>query len=348
MAVVVLEVLEGVGPFLLDEVARRLPAATVTRSTPTEVEVEVHGAGADGLGGVVLLRTAVAAHLVLRFAVPRPRTLRSPEHLVRITDAVAALRRAARPERFTGVRISAAGRDSDDVVALAAAIAEAAGLEHDPDDGDLLVRLRRPAGGGPGWEVLLRLTPRPLSARAWRVVDRPGALNATIAAALVRTLDPAPDDTVADLTCGSGTILLERLAAGPAARLVGVDLDPDALAAAAANQRASRLRGRIEWVAADSTAPGAVAGRFRHLVANLPWGSLVGSHEENDVLYPAVLAAATDLVAPGGTFSVLTHDLRRLDRALLAHGGWAEEAAWRFFQKGHRPRLQRLRPRPGR
>jgi 23S rRNA G2445 N2-methylase RlmL len=178
------------------------------------------------------------------------------------------------------------------------------------------------------------------------VADRPGAVNATIAAALVRTTTPDPSDVFVDLTCGTGTIVLERLACGMPARLVGVDLDGDALEAARANQRAARLRGRIDWIEADATALGRDlgldVGAPKRLVANLPWGTLVGSHEENDALYPAILDAAARVAGVDATFSVLTHDLRRFDRALAASGAWGVDEEWRFFQKGHRPRLQRL------
>jgi tRNA (guanine6-N2)-methyltransferase len=341
---VVLEVLEGVAPFTDDEVGELLPSTRVEAVEPTEVRLAVDDADGDALDAVLGLRTVVAAYRSLAFDVPRPRSLRSPEHMAPVTDAVADLRRRARPQRFASFRLSAAGRDSEDLVLWCDAFAAATGLHHDPEAGDLLVRLRRPSGGRRGWEVLLRLTPRPLAARAWRVVDRPGALNATIAAALVRTTDPAADDVFVDLTCGTGTIVLERLARGMPARLVGIDNDPAALDAARANQRAARLRGRIEWIEADATALSLNGPAPNRLVANLPWGSLVGTHEENERLYPAVLDAAAAVAAAGATFSVLTHDLRRFDRALAASGQWAVDAEWRFFQKGHRPRLQRLVP----
>ena len=46
-----------------------------------------------------------------------------------------------------------------------------------------------------GWEALVRLTPRPLSARPWRVCNLPGALDATAAHAMARLsapLQPTP------------------------------------------------------------------------------------------------------------------------------------------------------------
>lgn len=341
MADVVLEVLEGVAPFALAEVSERLPHRPVAARGPTELAVEAEDQDLTVLLG---LRTVVAAYRSLVFDVPRPRSLGSPEHVQVVAAAVAEVQRRVRPQRFGGLRVSAAGRDSADIRGWLERVAVATGLNVDALDGDLLLRLRR-ARHDAGWEVLVRLTPRPLAARPWRVVDRPGALNATIAAALVCTTSPADGDVFIDLTCGSGTIVLERLAAGAARRLVGIDIDPAALDAARANQRAAALRGRIEWVLADATEVVIPPLAPTRLVANLPWGALVGSHDGNERLYPAILEAAARLGAGNATFSVLTHDLRRFDRALARSGAWEVEREWRFFQKGHRPRLQRLAPR---
>jgi tRNA (guanine6-N2)-methyltransferase len=343
VAAVVLEVLEGVAPFAAAEVVERLPSASVESVAPTEVRAAVAD---DDLSTVLGLRTVVAAYRSLVFDVPRPRSLRSPEHMEVVIAAVRDLQRRARPQRFDSFRLSAAGRDSDDLQLWCSSFAAASGLVHDDADGDLLVRLRRPAFGSHGWEILLRLTPRPLATRLWRVVDRPGAVNATIAAALVLTTGPSDTDVFVDLTCGTGTIVLERLAWGMPARLVGVDIDPDALEAARANQRAARLRGRVEWIEADATTCALDGPPPTRLVANQPWGTLVGTHDENEVLYPAILDAAARLASPTTTFSVLTHDLRRFDRAIAASGQWTVDEEWRFFQKGHRPRLQRLVPAP--
>src|SRR5438046_2091478 len=78
---------------------------------------------------------------------------------------------------------------------------------------------------GEGWEALVRLTPRPLAARAWRVCNLPGALDATAAHAMARWSTRAPDERLVNLACGSGTLLVERLALGPAAVALGVDRD---------------------------------------------------------------------------------------------------------------------------
>src|SRR5207302_4929243 len=93
-----------------------------------------------------------------------------------------------------------------------------------------------PAGG---WETLVRLSPRPLSARPWRVCNLPGALDATAASAIARLAGPRPDERYLNLASGSGTLLIERLALGPAGPAVGVELDPRALDCARRNLDAS-------------------------------------------------------------------------------------------------------------
>ena len=53
-------------------------------------------------------------------------------------------------------------------------------------------------GWGEGWEVLVRLTPRPLTARPWRVCNWPGALNAVVAGigSFVKSPNPGHTESV--------------------------------------------------------------------------------------------------------------------------------------------------------
>ena len=111
-----------------------------------------------------------------------------------------------------------------------------------------------------------------------RPVERPGSLRPSVAAALVSlaAATDGPDGRhrhLLDPTCGSGTILTEADAAGWCP--LGADLDPGALAAAAANAGAGtpllRLDARHLPIADDG---------FDAVVANLPFGhqhALAGS-----------------------------------------------------------------------
>lgn len=331
----VLEVLEGCA-----EIARRDATALgpVRIVSPTELHLCT-----DDLDAVRALRTVVAASV--RVAAPgrRPRVLLETSVQQRVGEAWSQIRRQRPRQVFTGLRLQAAGAESAEMTRLAQALGELLSLPVDPA-GDLAVRVRRTADGE-GWELLLRTTSRPLSTRSWRAVDYPGAVNGTIAAGVLALLDVTAEDSLLDMTCGSGTFLIEQLYRAVPERTVGIDVSEEAIAACREHQRAARQRGRIEWIHGDVlTTP--LEGGFTRLVTNPPWGMLHGDHATNEALHTALLERASQLAAPGARLAVLTQEVRRM-RAVLARPEvpWQVTAEHRFFQKGHRPCLFLLEQR---
>lgn len=332
------EVLAGCGCYAVEEAAAHGEATLVSA---TEFTLRLPGGAAvpspEALAALRSLRRTVAVSVTLDVPVPRPRQLLATENLQRVDSVIAAIRAQRPRERFTAVRLGAAGRDSVEMTRLAHEIAGRAGLGVDPGNGDLVVRVRRTPDRD-GWQLLIRTTARPLSARPWRTVDYPGAVNATIAACVLDELAADDADALVDLMCGSGTLLLEQLFRRAPHRIVGIDRNPEALAAARENQRTARRRGRIDWVDGDVFTTD-LDGPFDRLVANPPWGGLIGDHAENEAMHPRLLARAAQLAAPGARFCVLTHEIRRFERALATHDAWRAVRTVRFFQKGHHPRL---------
>ena len=327
----------------VEQVLRPARPATPVPGRDDALAVVVAGPVAD----VRRLRTAVAAWVWLHFDVPRPRSLTSGEHLARIVAAVYTSLRVAGSSSF---RFEAAGSDSSVFQRLADELRTATGLQHDPQDGELVVKVRRGTrasdekAGDPGWDVLVRIGPRPLSARAWRVADFPGAANATIAAAMTRLAAPREDERVLNLMCGSGTLLIERLLAVPAAQAVGVDLDRDTLAAAADNLEAAGLTRRATLLPGDALDPAAwlaAAGGtgFDLVLADPPWGSLHGSHEDAERVHAGLLRAAHEVTAPGARLVVLTHEVKVMERCVRSADGWTAAEPVRVFAKGHHPRI---------
>jgi 23S rRNA G2445 N2-methylase RlmL len=284
------------------------------------------------------LRTAVAVYLLASVPGRRPSALLGDTTLF---DQVDTVRRLHPAGSFSSFRLSVPGRDSAALRRLRHELTARTGLDEDPDEGKLYLRIRRSPGG---WDLLTRLSPRPLSARAWRVVDLPGALNATIAAAMVELSQPRPADRVLNLMCGSGTILIERLARARAALAVGCDADPTALAASRANLGAAGLTRSVALTRVDATALALCGARFDVLFADLPYGHRMGSHQSNATLYPAVLAEAARVTRPGGALLAVTHELRLFERCLEAVGTkWRAQRAVQVYQKGHHPVLYLLR-----
>jgi len=292
------------------------------------------------------LRTIVAAFAVLTFGVPRPRSLTSGEYLPEIVRAIQAVRELDPVPPPASFRFDAAGHRSAGFRRLAEELASSTGLPYDQDDGDLLLRFRRAAERPDGWDVLVRLSTRPLSDRPWRVRDFPGAANATVAAAMDRLTRPRPGDRVANLMAGSGTLLVERLLAGPARLAVGVDRDRAVLEDCRENLAAAGLGDRALLLAGDVADDAWLDhGPYDVLLADPPWGTLVGDHAANEALYATLLERAHLAAAPGARMAVLTHEIRLMERCLdRARGLWAPEGVTRVYQKGHHPRIYLLRP----
>ncbi len=332
------EVLPGLEPFCAAEVRRVLGRQAKVTAAATRGAVRFSWPGP--LRALLGLRTAVAAYLLASVPGRRPSTLLGDTTLF---DHVETVRRLHPPGSFRSFRLSAPGSDSAALRRRRQELTERTGLGHDPDEGELYLRIRRDATHD-GWDLLTRLSPRPLSARAWRVVNLPGSLNATIAAAMVELSRPRPDDRLLNLMCGSGTILVERLARGRAALAAGCDLDPAALAASGANVAAAGMARSVALARMDAIALGFREACFDVLLADLPYGHRMGSHQDNAALYPAVLAEAARVTRPGGALLTVTHELRLFERCLEAHTRhWRVERAVQVYQKGHHPIVYLLR-----
>ena len=224
---------------------------------------------------------------------------------------------------------------------LGEALAAELGLPHDPEGGDLVVRVvRDPARTG--WEAQVRTTPRPLGARPWRVSRFPGSLNATIAAHMVGLARPRPGGRALNLLCGAGTLAIEHLLADPAGSAVGVDLDgrralPAAIASGRGRRRPAAVPGqggRHPPAAAGGLGPGALRrpALRRQGPATTP----------PEALYAGLLAEAARVAQPRARLVAVTEDIARFERAVRDSRSWRVAERQRVFQSGHRPQITLL------
>jgi len=288
------------------------------------------------------LRLAASVYLARHFAVPRPRALLGDEHLrLALADCETVLR--LHPHgTFHTLFLSAAGADSAVLTRLKTELAGRLGLAVGDDDGDLLLRLRRDESQT-GWDWLVRLSPRPLATRSWRVCNMEGALNGPVACAMNLLTAPAAGDVYVNIGCGSGTLLIERLLLAPAKRAIGCDTDARALACTRANLDAAGVRARAEvqpWDARSLPLPDAA---IDVITGDLPFGHLVGSHAQNLELYPALLAEAARVARPGARCVLLSHEVRLMERLLAGLPAWRVERTIRVDLGGLYPRIFVLR-----
>lgn len=198
-------------------------------------------------------------------------------------------------------------------------------------------------------------------ARLYRPEDvrfsyRKGAISASIhpvtAACMMRFLRPhlRPGSRVVDPCCGTGTLLVERALCGCApGALVGVDISSEALSIARENARAAQvLYPEALGCGVDFIGGNLLSFRprqpFDELIANLPFGTRVGTQEANKALYSGLMRRLKDYLAPHGRAVLYTTQRAPLLR-LAMDNGWEIEAEHRFEAGGLSPWCMVLRRR---
>lgn len=302
------DLLEGLEDWVRAEIADMFGAIKVVNGVRPGTLRFRYAADPRALFG---MRGVIALYVVRSFAVPRPRALLGHQHFESLLATIAYVQALMPPGSYQTLRLSAAGEDSAVLTRLKGEFAQRTGLIPVVDEGDLLLRLRR-SEVVDGWDVLVRLSPRPLATRSWRVCNMPGSLNATLAYCMVRMSSPVSDDRVLNLACGAGTLLVERLAFGRCWAM-GCDTNQRALDCAHANLHAAGFGQSVRLEPWDATSIPLPDASVTTIYADLPFGQLIGSHRENEVLYPRLFAEAARLTVSGGCMVLLTHEVRLLE-----------------------------------
>lgn len=337
------DVADGLEAIAAHEIAARLGGKA--RLDPVALRGMVRFTFTGAPPELFTLDTVLAVFQLHRFDVPRPRALLGDQNWRRLCAAADEILRWHLGGLFQTFYLSAAGAHTATMQRIAEGMARHLGLRRvqTPDEGHFLMRIRRPPEGGAGWDVLFRLTPRPLSARAWRVCNYPGALNATVAHAMALMTSPHREDVVFNPCCGSGTLLIERARAAPAARFIGCDIAASALECARQNASAAGMENMFQLEAWDACQTPLPDKNVDVILSDLPFGGLVGSHTENEQLYPALMQELARVARPGARCALITHEVRLLNAVLDAQEAWRIEQVIKVSLGGLHPRIFLLR-----
>lgn len=149
----------------------------------------------------------------------------------------------------------------------------------------------------------LRLSDAAMRQHDGRVVERQGALRASVAAMMVN-LAGEPGQALLDLCCGSGTILSEALAAGWSS-VAGCDNDDSAVEASKQNvPRATIAHGDARKLELPTASMDAV-------VSNLPFGRQYEVDGAMNVWLADVLGEIARVTRPGGRVVLLAPRIPR-------------------------------------
>jgi tRNA1(Val) A37 N6-methylase TrmN6 len=147
---------------------------------------------------------------------------------------------------------------------------------------------------------------------------------------LAAAVDPADGTIILDLGSGVGAASLCLAARLPGARVTGLELRPDLVAAARRGAAASGLADRVDFVVGDVAAPPPAIGdvRFDQVMANPPFlkaGTATraadpgrdAANVEGDADLPSWIAAAARVLRPRGRI-VLVHRADRFHDVMRA------------------------------
>lgn len=170
----------------------------------------------------------------------------------------------------------------------------------------------------------LRLSDATLRHREYKREHQPASLRPTVAAAMAWLARPAPDDVVLDPLCGAGTLLIERALMAPFDRLIGGDIQNEAITIARRNARVADVV--ATWRAWDARALPLENASVTRILTNLPFGKQIGTHEENTALYAALIKEFGRVLTQDGLMVTLTSEDRLWDMVL-------HDAQWRIVKK---------------
>ncbi len=137
--------------------------------------------------------------------------------------------------------------------------------------------------------------------------------------------------------------MVERLAWGTAKKVVGCDIRKDALDCLQMNLDAADVSKATEFLLADGRNLPFSDQSYDVIFSDLPFGSLVGSHQENLDLYPALLNEAARMIRPRGRFVLITHEVRLMHATLNDQHFWELESTHRVTLRGLHPKIYLLR-----
>ncbi len=331
-----LECLQGTLAYALREL-KAIQGVNLISQTPTAIRFR----SSQDLSPLKELKRAVAVYVVSEFEVPRPKALLSNQYLPTLTEALSFAQKQAKGS-FSSLRIEAAGKDSAVFQRLGTELAKAIHLPFNNEEGDLMLRI---TPYEKGWQVLTRLSPRPLSVRPWRVCNRKGGLNASLAAIMNDLARVKQDESYLNIMCGSGTLAIEQaLKKTKLNQLIAIDNDPEALSCAQANADAANCK-KISFIQGDATQLEYEENSFNVITADLPWGDNIGSHKQNAKLYPDFLKEIARVSTRGARLVILTHEIRLFEEIIGLDGMWLVKESLQVAHSGHNPKLYVLQKR---
>lgn len=170
-------------------------------------------------------------------------------------------------------------------------------------------------------DLLLRISPRPLSTVFWRVANFNAALNASIANAMIFLTNPRSTDRILNICAGSGTLFIERCLYEPfPAQAFGVEIESSTIDRAKRNIKESQISNRYVFLQGDARSLSEIKSlsnvHFDVILGDLPYGLNTGRRSRNSTLYNDLLLESLKVADPKVRICLITQDVNTLNHVI--------------------------------
>jgi 23S rRNA G2445 N2-methylase RlmL len=224
-------------------------------------------------------------------------------------------------ENFTTFRFAIPKHRYKSVESLVQKISNDFKLKPVAENGDLIIKILERYK-----KILIRISPKPLSVRSWRVKNYNAALNSTIASMMVHLIKPLANDFVLNICAGSGTLLIERCLTYPSPKGgLGVEMLADVMEYGKENMRKASLPDQYKIIKGDCTQLTQIEimknrlendQKFNVVLGDLPFGLTNGHKKRNRALYKKMLGQIFKVSSDDARICLITEDQENMIKAL--------------------------------
>lgn len=136
--------------------------------------------------------------------------------------------------------------------------------------------------------------------------NHPASINPILANAMLRTLGPNSLSRVCDVTCGSGTIVIEGALTRQDLSFLCADIDYSYVNGAIMNARNAGVDALIDFVVMDSTRPALREHACHNAVFNPPFGIRIEPMEGIASFYDSLFNSLNHILRNGSSFVLIT------------------------------------------
>lgn len=166
----------------------------------------------------------------------------------------------------------------------------------------------------------LSITRKPLRNRPYRRFNHPAAINPILANAMFRLLNPESSSRICDVTCGSGTIVIEGALMRRDTAFLCADIDYGYVNGASINAREAGVDHLIDFVVMDSTRPAIRDNACAYAIFNPPFGIRVEPLKGITSFYDSLFRALKDVLRDGSSMVFITVRKSLVRKLLVKYG----------------------------